>query len=153
MLAESFYGIYMLLQSSYPFSSFHPVNIKQGKYWKVMRKVMIEMTNYRLLVQKEGFRFGFQDLEDHIIVPAHAQSGLQVGPSSEKLLDALSCTYSGHNGHSHTFSVRMDDGSSCLVKVRLNRNIWLNSVRFPKRADEYSIVSRAGPVSPGYGSR
>jgi hypothetical protein len=123
---------------------------KTGKILESDAHVMIEMTNYRLLVQKEGFRFGFQDLEDHIIVPAHAQSGLQVGPSSEKLVDALSCTYSGHNGHSHTFSVKMDDGSSCRVEIRLMEHMAQFSA-FPEKEDEYSIVSRAGPVSPGYG--
>jgi hypothetical protein len=70
---------------------------KTGKILESDAHVMIEMPNYSLLVQKEGFRFEFQDLNDHIIVPAHAQSGLQIGPSSEKLLDAVSCTYSGHD--------------------------------------------------------
>jgi len=123
---------------------------KMGKVLESDAHVMIEMPNYRLLVQKGGFRFGFQDLEDHIIVPAHAQSGLQVGPSSEKLVDAVSCIYSGHNGKAHVFSVEMDDGSMCIVEVRLSDHTAQFSA-FPKEEGEYSIVFRAGAVSPGYG--
>lgn len=123
---------------------------KTGKILESEANVMIEMPYYRLLVKKEGFRFGFQDPDDHIIVPAHAHSGLQVGPSPEKLVDALSCTYSGHDGQTHSFSVKMDDGSSCRVEIRLLEHMAQFSA-FPEVDSRYSIVFRAGPVSPGYG--
>jgi alpha-glucosidase (family GH31 glycosyl hydrolase) len=113
-------------------------------------EVRIEMPNYHFLVQKEGFRFSFQDSENGIIVPAHAQSGLQIGLSPEKLEDAVSCTYSGHDGQSHSFSVEMADGLMCIVKVRLSEHTVQFSA-FPEKGGKYSIVFRAGSVSPGYG--
>jgi len=132
------------------FFLFSSCEYKSGKVLESEAYIRIEMPNYSLLVQKEGFRFGFQDPDDGIIIPAHAQSGLQVGPSPEKLMDAVSCTYIGHDGQSHSFSVVMTDGSTCRVEVRLSE-IMAQFSAFPAKEGQYSIVFRAGPVSPGYG--
>lgn len=123
---------------------------KTGKILESDADVLIEMPNYRLLVQKEGFRFGFQDTDEQIIVPSNKQSGLQVGPSPENLKNAVSSKYIGHEGQIHSFSVEMDDGSKFKVEIQLSENTAQFSAT-PEVDSRYSIVFRAGTVSPGYG--
>jgi hypothetical protein len=146
-MAASYLNVAAAFLSFFLFAS---CESKVGKVLESEAHIMIEMPYYRLLVHKEGFRFSFQDPENGIIVPAHKESGLQVGPSPEQLVDAASCRYSGHDGTAHFFSVQMADGSGCRVELRLSDHMAHFSA-FPEEEGQYSIVFRAGPVSPGYG--
>lgn len=112
--------------------------------------VMIAMENYRFLLQKTGFRFSFQDGDNKVMVPAHDQSGLQIGSSFDQLSDAVSTRYKGHEGFEHFFSVDMADGSKCRVEIKLSENM-VQFKAMPDVAGKYSILFRAGGVSPGYG--
>ena len=113
-------------------------------------QVVIETESYRFLVQKKGFCFSFQDRNRHIIVPPHGTSGLQIGVSPEMMVDAATARYEGNDGNSHLFSVDMAVKSEWRVEISLNEQ----SAQFkaiPKQPGRYSILFRAGGVTPGYG--
>lgn len=123
---------------------------KTGKVLESEERVLIETPNYNLLVQKEGFRFSFQDSEKGVIVPAHKESGLQIGKSPDQLVNAISTVFEGHDGPSHFFIIEMADGSKWDVEVILSeRSAQFKAV--PEEEGQYSILFRAGAVSPGYG--
>ena len=123
---------------------------RTGKVLESEAHIIIEMPNYQFLVQKEGFRFSFQDRSSNIMVPAHGQSGLQIGASIERLVDAASTKYKGHDAQTHFFTVEMADGSKCRVEIDLS-DIQAHFTAIPEKEGLYSILFRAGGVSPGYG--
>lgn len=123
---------------------------KSGKVLESEESIMIRMPNYQCIIEKEGFRFSFHDSEKNVIVPAHNESGFQVGISADQLVNALSTRYQGHDGFSHLFTVEMTDGTKHNVEVILSEQ----KAQFkatPNREGKYSILFRAGAVSPGYG--
>ena len=123
---------------------------KPGKVHENEGQLVIETESYRFLVQKKGFCFSFQDRDRHVIVPAHAESGLQIGLSPDKMVDVATTRYEGNDGDTHFFSVELADKSKCRVEISLSDH----SAQFkaiPGIEGRYSILFRAGGVSPGYG--
>ncbi len=113
-------------------------------------QLIIDMDSYRFILEKKGFRFSFLSSDDKVIVPAHMHSGFQIGIASNQLANAVSTQFKGSDGHTYYFSLEIEDGSKCRVEVSLSEhNVQFSA--FPIQEGQYSIVFRAGPVSPGYG--
>ena len=123
---------------------------KPGKVREKGGQLVIETEFYRFLVQKKGFCFSFQDRDRHAMVPAHRECGLQIGLSPDKMVDAATTRYQGNDGDTHFFSVELADKSICRVEIRLaDHSAQFKAI--PGIDGRYSILFRAGGVSPGYG--
>jgi hypothetical protein len=121
-----------------------------GKVKETDSQLTINMDSYSFLLIKEGFRFSFQDANDKVIVPLHEVSGFQIGDSPDKMSDAVVTHYEGRDGLTYYFSVDTQDGSKCRVEITLSE-LTAHFMAIPEKEGEYSILFRAGGISPGYG--
>ena len=123
---------------------------KPGKVHETDGQIIIEIHSYRLVVDKEGFRFGFQDRNGNVIIPAHNESGFQIGTAPDRMLDPAFTNYEEYDGKSYIFSIELTDNSKCRIEINLAENT-AHFAAIPEKGGNYTILFRAGGVSPGYG--
>jgi alpha-glucosidase (family GH31 glycosyl hydrolase) len=101
------------------------------------------------VVNKEGFRYGFQRTDGTILVPAHPVSGLLAG-SPEDLSQAISAKYLGETEGVVSFEVTLENTGRIILRVKLDKESALFQLENP---DDESIAMalRTAGVSPGYG--
>ncbi len=130
--------------------AFYSCKKETGKVQDTGSQFTIDMGAYRFLLHKEGFRFSFQDANDKVMVPLHEVSGFQMGASPDQVSDAVSTHYLGRDGLTYYFIVDTEDGSKCRVEITLSEQTSQFKA-IPEKEGMYSILFRAGGISPGYG--
>lgn len=130
--------------------AFYSCKEETGKVQDTGSQFTIDMGAYRFLLHKEGFRFSFQDANDKVMVPLHEVSGFQMGTSPDQVSDAVSTHYLNRDGLTYYFTVDTEDGSKCRVEITLSEQT-AQFKAIPEKEGMYSILFRAGGISPGYG--
>ncbi len=107
--------------------------------------VQIETDNYRIDIQKEGFRYRFARADGSPIVAAHATSGLEFGGGV-----ASNATLAGQTTERIDFQVVNNHGARAKVAIepREHHARFLITVESGKPGP---IVARTGGASPAYG--
>jgi alpha-glucosidase (family GH31 glycosyl hydrolase) len=101
------------------------------------------------VLNKDGFRYGFQRTDGTILVPAHPVSGLLAG-SPENLSQAISTKYMGESDGVFSFEVALENTGRIILKVKLDKESAIFQLENPED-EALAMALRTAGVSPGYG--
>ncbi|MGB7158888.1 MAG: TIM-barrel domain-containing protein [Tepidisphaeraceae bacterium] len=113
--------------------------------------VVLSTATYKMRINPDGFRYGFEKPDGAPWLAAHARSGLQIGKGDHAASDVIEATAKSGSETEAAFAVKTKDGISATVTVKLTPHRATISVK-PSDDGSYRIVARtAGLASPAYG--
>ena len=105
--------------------------------------ITIATSNYRLEIQKQGFRYGFLRPDGHLIAAAHASSGLEFAGGT-----AVATVLRSEGQQDLVLEVTNDQGARATVRIEPTEH----SVRLAvTSAVTGRIVARTAGLSPAFG--
>lgn len=111
---------------------------------------VLSTSNYRLRIEKNGFRYGFERPDGEVIVPPHTESGLQIGRQDEALSAVRQASLVERNDEGVVLEVETENGISARVQIQPGPDRVRLAVD-PEQEGYYDIVGRTGGISPAYG--
>ena len=84
--------------------------------------ITISTTNYKMKIEKAGFRYSFEKPDGTPIIAAHETSGLRFGAAGSEPSDVVSTEYSGEVNGVHTFRVKNANNMEADVTVTPSGN-------------------------------
>ena len=79
--------------------------------------ITISTTNYKMKIEKVGFRYSFEKPDGTTIIEAHETSGLRFGAAGSEPSDVVSTEYKGEANGVHTFRVKNANNMEADVTV------------------------------------
>lgn len=114
--------------------------------------LLVQTEHYQLRIEKEGFRFSFQQADGTVIAPAHATSGLQLAKAGEETeSDVVETSLVSSGDDQLEMEVTTANGIQAKVQLQLLAHAVKFAVLPTAAADEYSILLRTGAMAPAYG--
>ncbi len=112
--------------------------------------VNIKTDNYNLSIEKNGFRFAFQNQDGQVIATAHSVSGIQIGRTDESVSNIRNTTLVSQENEHLVFEVESENG------IKANVELWFQSHSLkikitPDEEGKYAIICRTGGIQPAYG--
>ncbi len=115
-------------------------------------EITVTGDTYQMVIDKDGFRYGFTDASGAQTLPPHEDSGLRVrGDGADEFADAVTTDLvSNPKAATAVLDVGLDDGSAVRVHVHPSATTVRIAVRDLDAAPA-TIDLRTGPGGPAYG--
>lgn len=113
--------------------------------------ITVNTPNYTVTVEKEGFRYQFQQADGRMIAPPHAVSGLQFGKSGEELSDAGQTRMVKGDAGYLELEVESKAGAKVTVNVHFNPHAVKMEVFPGEQGPDYDFILRTGGIGPAFG--
>ena len=114
------------------------------------KNITITTENYIIDIEKQGFRYGFQQLHREITVPAHAHSGIQIGAGDQPVSEVVNTKLLEKEANLIKFEVETRNGVNAEVILLVNPHEIKMQV-IPEGEGKYTIIGRLGGLCPAYG--
>jgi len=112
--------------------------------------VTVNTDNYRLIIQKAGFKYTIENADGKVIAPAHPVSGIQIGEKNQALQNIRQGELTENNDESLVFDAETESGISAIITVWPGKQTIRMQVK-PKKDGTYAIMGRTQGVQPAYG--
>lgn len=112
--------------------------------------ILVNTANYKLEIQKAGFRFQFTQTDGKVIAPFHPTSGLLLGEEGTSPQAVSSTHLAQEEPEQLTLEVETKDGLKATILIHLQAHSVKLGIT-PDMAGKYTLLARTGGLGPAYG--